>query len=1006
MRVAVVAAAIGLSVVGLSAADDSKAAIRKDTSIPAQGLAPALQTLAKTYDFQVLYRTEVVGDLRTQGAVGTLTAPEALKQVLSGTGLSFKYLDENTVTILPASAGSSQEQSAAPSPTSQEAAKEGKKSSSGPFRVAQVDQGQTSGPSTVEKQDDQASKRRPVQLEEVVVTGSRIPTISGQGPQEVQLYDRLQIEKSGQTTVSDFLNTLPDVSTSITEAGFQTSLGATAVVLHGLPIGTTLVLINGRRTEVSGSQGSYNIFDLNNIPLAAVERIEVLSEGSSAVYGADAIGGVVNILLKKDFDGFSADVKYGEASAVDDWNASLTWGMHWDRASLSLVGSAQKRSELEGFERSIAATQDFTRFGGRDARSLDCDPGNVFSINGSNLPGVGAPYAAVPSGFTGQPSQQEFANTAGMLNKCSPNAYVSLIPETQRTGALLNGSFSVTPSIELFTEMMFSHVDERPQFPPPQFFGVPGFQSFTVSASNPFNPFGQTVGISDLLLGVGRTQQPEVTTFFRPLVGARGTFFDSWYWEVAGWASLDWSTNVQTNNPNFTAVQAALNSSVPSTALNPFVQGAQGSPQLLQSLVYDQRVKYASRTKVANGFVRGPLIQLPSGPLELVLGSEYDRDSLYFNQLPSTGAPAGNSATYDRTRSALFGEARLPIVANRKYPKDGDTLAMTVAGRYDHYDDFGSKATPQIGAEWRPTSTLLVRGTYGEAFKAPNLSALYTPPVSFQLPVTDPSNGNQLEVVNATFGGNPHLRPETGRSSTIGVFYASKEIPGLQLSVTHWKVEEGDSVQSLQPQVIVDNASLFPGAVVRNSAGVITQVNATYLNFGQIKVAGLDYQANYKFDTALGEIAPSLRVTQTYKYSSALTPGSAPTDRTSMANDDGNWAPRLKGTAALNWALGPYSVSLDGRYVGRYRDYDPLPNGTFQQLGNFWILDANFRLKAGDAFGKGTAWLKGTYIELGGVNLFDQLPQFSNIFRGYNGYDFTQADLRGRFLYVHAGVKW
>jgi len=198
--------------------------------------------------------------------------------------------------------------------------------------VAQVGQGQASGAATVEKQDEQA-KRKPIQLEEVVVTGSRIPTHVNEGAQEVKIYTREKIEQSGRSTVADFLNTLPAASVSITESsiGTQPNYGVTTVQLHGLPVGTTLVLINGRRLETSGSSqaGTAAFFDLNNIPLAAVDRVEVVSEGSSAIYGSDAIAGVVNIILKRNFDGFETNLKYGGASGTDETNASLAWGRRY-----------------------------------------------------------------------------------------------------------------------------------------------------------------------------------------------------------------------------------------------------------------------------------------------------------------------------------------------------------------------------------------------------------------------------------------------------------------------------------------------------------------------------------------------------------------------------------------------------------------------------------------------------------------------------------------------------
>ena len=1001
MRLSVAIAAVSLCLLGLSMADDVRAAIRKPTDIPAQALTSALEQLAKDRNFQVVYVSEDIGNVHTTGAVGEFTPEEALKKLLSGTGLTYRYLDEKTVTIVPAASTRAQVEGQGGATSN---AQEGKKGSSGNFRVARVDQGKAASGSSVEKQNEQASKKKPIVLEEIVITGSRIPRAGREGAQEVKIYTRESIEQSGQATVTDFLNTLPEVSVSLTENGIQTPSSGTTVRLHGLPIGTTLVLLNGRRVETSGTADGY--FDLNNLPLAAVERVEVVSEGSSAVYGSDALAGVVNIILKNNFDGVEFNTKYGSASALDEWHTSIAAGARWNRGSVSLIASFQSREELRGSERPLTANNDYRPYGGFDFRANYCNPGNVFSTNGNNLPGVGAPFAAVPAGFVGTPTQQEFAATAGRLNSCSYGGYNSLIPATRRAGVLAQGSYNAGSSVELFTELMFSHVEEFQKSSPPLLFGLPGFQSFTVAASNPYNPFGEVVGIADLLTSLGRQTTDLDTEFFRALAGARGNVFDNWHWEVAAWDSWDRSNVATSNFGNSLAIQAALNSTSPAAALNPFVAGAQGSPQLLQSLVFDLRSRASAQTLAANGFVRGPIAQLPSGAIEAVVGSEYDRDKLYTDTINSPFQPPNTQTDFHRNSYAFFGEAKIPILANHSNPEAGDTLATTIAGRYDRYSDFGSKTTPQFAAEWRPVESLLVRGTYGRAFRAPNLVRINAPVVTFTGQVIDPLRGGQAETPILTIGGNRSLQPETGHSHTVGFVYAGRAVPDLQLSITHWRVDEANSIQQISPQILVNNEQLFPANVIRASNCLggppcpITQVNATYVNFGELDVRGLDYQLRYRISAGSGDLSPSLTATQTYHYSAALQPGVALTDRVSKANDDGNFAPRWKAIAALGWKVGPYAASLAGRYLGHYQDY----NST-NDIGNFWFYDANFRCAIGQIFVPTGAYAKDAYVEVGGVNIFNRLPRYSNYLFGSVGYDPTETDIRGRFLYVQLGVK-
>jgi hypothetical protein len=154
-------------------------------------------------------------------------------------------------------------------------------------------------------------------------------------------------------------------------------------------------------------------------------------------------------------------------------------------------------------------------------------------------------------------------------------------------------------------------------------------------------------------------------------------------------------------------------------------------------------------------------------------------------------------------------------------------------------------------------------------------------------------------------------------------------------------------------------------------------------------------------ETRVGVLTPSINATQTDHYTVALTPNSPAIDAASKAQDNGDWAPRWKGTASLAWKLGPYSANIDGRYVSRYRDYD-----STNDIGNFWLWDANVRYLIGQHLASDSSWARSSYIEFGGVNIFNPRPQYSNYFFGIIAYDEAQADIRGRFLYVQIGMKY
>jgi iron complex outermembrane recepter protein len=341
MRLAVVAA-VCLSMVGLALATDAQAGIvKKSTNIPAQGLGPALKTLAKDRGFQVVFRSEVVGSTRTQGATGNLTTPEALTKLLEGTNLSFSYLDENTVTIMPRDeleSGAAEGPQDTPVPTggpNTPSDKEKQKSES--FRVAQVDQGKSASDVPLDKSDEQSKGKKAEGLEEIVVTGSRIRGAPSASP--VVIITQQQMVEAGQTSLGDVVRSIPQnfsggqnpgvaAGTGATNPSNGDVTGASAINLRGLGPDATLTLLNGRRL-------SYDSFgqavDLSVIPVAAIDRIEIVTDGASALYGSDAVAGVANVILKRDYEGVSATARVGKATDGGDFQQqySLVGGHKW-----------------------------------------------------------------------------------------------------------------------------------------------------------------------------------------------------------------------------------------------------------------------------------------------------------------------------------------------------------------------------------------------------------------------------------------------------------------------------------------------------------------------------------------------------------------------------------------------------------------------------------------------------------------------------------------------------
>jgi iron complex outermembrane recepter protein len=985
----------------LEAAEPSSPTYNLD--IPAQNLNDALQTFALASQHKLIYSSDLVDGKKSPALKGNYTTEQALKRLLAGTNLQYEVTSSGLVMIRAPDASIAHDAKESNPPPD----KEGKKSSSAGFRVAQVDQGQTSGPATVEKQEKTTAKKKPIQLEEVVVTGSRIPTVAGQQTLPVQIYTGADIATSGQTTLGEYLNTLPEASTSTNGIIAEGFAGVQTVQLHGLPIGTTLTLIDGRRTQ----DNILGFFDLGSIPVSAIDRIEILPVGASAVYGADALGGAVNIVLRKNFTGFEINATLDHAPGVDNPGVNMAWGRAGERGSVSLVLSYQYYGELLGIQReptnSTTLPPDFQPI----ATSFDsCAPGNVFSVDGSDLPALSSPQAAIPAGITGKPTIAQFIPTAGKLNLCNPDQYVSITPRSQRGGALLSGHYELSESTDLFTEVLFSHRHLQEQIGP--LISVSQFFGGTVPADNPYNPFGEAVNVGFEYPGTG-TIATQSSSLIQPTVGLRGTLFSDWHYELTARWSWDRLNNVGLY-ANSQSIANALASSDPATSLNPFASGAPGTSQLLASFTNPGIIQAAlldDRMLGGQGIVRGPLAHLPSGDLQGVFGAEYNKetqDSTYTGTSPYL---------LGRKTYAAFTEARVPLLAVDKLTPARERLTLTVAGRYDHSNDYGGKATWQGGLLWRPVDALTLSGSYGQSYKAPQLLQISGPQFVNFAPVgyLDPFRGDQpiTYSVNQVSGPNFNLKPETGNSSTLTLAYGENALPGLRASLTWYDLKITNYIGTQGIQTLLDNPNLFPGAVIRapptpqdiqnGYLGVITQINETYYNFGELRVDGFDANVSYAIDSPIGRFTPSVAIANIYKWQSAILPGLPPTENVSQATLVGvGWAPRWKGTAALTWQRGSLSMNIAGRYTGRYLDYQDLVANN-HETGNTWIIDAGARVEVGQAFLSTTPLLAHAYVALAAVNLFNRVPPLS-----YTGswYDFSEYDARGRYIQLSVGARY
>lgn len=325
---------------------------------------------------------------------------------------------------------------------------------------------------------------------------------------------------------------------------------------------------------------------------------------------------------------------------------------------------------------------------------------------------------------------------------------------------------------------------------------------------------------------------------------------------------------------------------------------------------------------------------------------------------------------------------------------------------------FNDLTSPAAGLVFRPLEELLLRASYSSAYKPPSLSQLNTGYVPSTVTISDPQRGGQSEVAALVSGGNQSLKAETGWSRTLGAVFSPAAIPGLEVSLTNWAIRVNNGFTVPSATQVVNFPAAFPGRVTRAapttgdpySVGVITAINTSYANFGYIDEAGFDLGVNWKQETSIGVFAPSLAITQTYRYLFELNPAVGVQQALSQANDSAQYSPRWKGTLALNWSNSLLSLGLDGRYTGSYKDVTDLTTHP-RTLGDFWYVDANVRYAVGKSLMSGSRFLSQTSLSAGVRNLFNRMPSYSDYGSGYTGYDFNEYDIEGRFVWAQLSVR-
>ncbi|MET4617290.1 iron complex outermembrane receptor protein [Stenotrophomonas sp. 2619] len=837
-------------------------------------------------------------------------------------------------------------------------------------------------------------------LQTVVVTGSNIKRTDTAGPNPVQVVTREQIEQTGKSTLTDVLRSLSANAGNSYDEQYTGSFaaGSASIGLRGLSPKNTLVLVNGYRVANFGfALNTQDTFvDLNALPISAVERIEVLKDGASAVYGSDAIAGVVNIILRRNFEGVGIGGAFGTATqgGLDEKKANLLAGIgNLERDGWNVLFGLDllKRDRLDADERAYTRSGDFRdRAGGRLAG---------WSTAGGNWlanPRQPVPFAPCPTGSELRPYSDFGSTLPG--NACAFNAqpFKTLQPGAERLQASLSATKTFGDRLELFADVLYSHNQADQIFSAPLTVG-PGLRAYNpatgtlvdipavLPVGHPNNSTGAPLPFEYSFFDIGPRLKDNTQVFYRVLAGARGTT-ERWDWEVAAETSQSEQREYVDNFIDRYAFEQILRDG----SYN-FLDPA-STPGALEALRLQTKRPGWYQLDAASIKASTSFLDLPAGPIGFAWGAEVRRESLDARTsaqvLSGTELrPAINIVDGERRVSAAYAEFSVPLHR---------TLELQVAGRGDHYDDFGNAFSPKVALRWQPLDALLLRGSFSRGFRAPSLPEIAQGQTISYGSVVDPFDplapGGSRGVTNLRTG-NPNLEAERSKNYNVGVVWAPDADTSVGVDV--YRIEQDNLIKPDNAQFIVNNPDLFPGRVQRDAQGRIQIITNQYANQGELETSGIDLDISRTFRTeGWGTVTLAGSWSHLLTFKQPLVAGQAPVE--GAGNNRLGALPRTRGTTSLAWALGDWQSTLSLQYIAGY------DQRVATQTSNPGLND---RIKAYHQLDLYVAYtgLPKTTLSLSVQNLTDKDPPFDPA-GGSNGFDITQYNLRGTF--VSLGAKY
>ncbi len=818
-------------------------------------------------------------------------------------------------------------------------------------------------------------------LERIEVVGSNIKKIQKEGPSPIQVIKRADIEKTGASTVAQLLQNLPSNSGSFSDqaSGSQFAAGTSSVSIHGMGSDNTLVLLNGRRMANYGfaQGGSIGFVDLNTLPLGAVERVEVLKDGASAIYGSDAIGGVVNIITRKNYNGIEGSVRTGQASHGDgtEYSTSLTAGfgdLDTDKFNVLVALNTYDAKAINARDRDVSKSADH-----RGQR------------NGSNF---NSSYGPIGSYYDEANDTYRVARScpAGSTTICKydPNQVLQLQNKTERRGVMAIGNYKFSDDLSAFAELGINRNTTWTQAAPTPVSPTPKHMSYVIPAGVGGNPTGAPVEILWRLTDAGNRQDKIVSDTYRIITGLRG-HLGEWDWESA----FNYSRNEATSNGSNYISASGLTDALKSGALSPFY-ATQNQAAINAVKLNTTHKSVSTLASVDLKFSNAELFKLSSGSVGAAFGLEYRRETI--DDKPDDNSAIGNivgsggtSSNASRKVNAAYVEVNIPV---------SKTLELQLAERYDNYNDFGGAFNPKVALRWQPITSLLVRGSYSTAFRAPSLVQSYTGgTVGFSsLQDTPYCKANNIAVCEemqypSVSGGNPQLKPETSYNTSWGVVFEPVKWASMSLDV--YRINKYNVIDS-NTQFVVNHPEVYGDKVVRGPDGKMTMVYSPYLNLGREVVRGIDTGLTLRGDLgAMGSLTWTTEGNYLIADQVQSYPGEPLKDQAGLYGN-----PKWRADTSVTWDTSSFSTLARINYVGGFRDE------TLEKKPNTKVVDnvPSYTTLDLQVLYKGVKNLKIT----GGINnVFNKEPPYANLGESY-GFATNLYSARGRFYYVNVGYKF